>query len=462
MAHKLFLSTACIAIAAFCCTLAAAAEADTKKFPFYPSMLSTDTGKPVTPDKFESPEICGGCHPDIHAQWKGSMHSNAFNDPVFQALWKMGEKDTKGFTKNLCGGCHTVVGVVSGDLTFKDNQFVTNEIARQGVQCDVCHTIKDSSFLETPTYEPNNASLVVAPGDVKRGPYKDSVSPYHKSEYSELHTKSKFCANCHQVFHPVSNFHIERTYDEWKYSVYAQNDIQCQDCHMMPVEKSIEVAKTMKKPQNPGQPSTMGPKRDNMFTHEFVGANFTVPALLGAKGHADMAEKRLKSAAELDIIAPKTTKPGSMVTMGIKVSNVGAGHNLPTSLTEVRQMWLDIKVTDAQGKEVFRSGALDEKGDLGEEARIFCAYAVDKDGKHTVKPWEIVRFEYVKTIPPKGSATETFSFLTPPDAKLPLDVRVVLRYRSYPQSVANLLLGKDAPVLPIVDMVEKNIKMAAN
>ena len=100
MAHKLFSSTACIAIVALCCTLAAAAEADTKKFPFYPSMLSTDTGKPVTPDKFESPEICGGCHPDIHAQWKGSMHSNAFNDPVFQALWKMGEKDTKGFTKS--------------------------------------------------------------------------------------------------------------------------------------------------------------------------------------------------------------------------------------------------------------------------------------------------------------------------------------------------------------------------
>jgi len=38
----------------------------------------------------------------------------------------------------------------------------------------------------------------------------------------------------------------------------------------------------------------------------------------------------------------------------------------------------------------------------------------------------------------------------------------VLRYRSYPQSVANLLLGKDAPVLPIVDMTEKSVKIAAN
>jgi hypothetical protein len=116
-------------------------------------------------------------------------------------------------------------------------------------------------------------------------------------------------------------------------------------------------------------------------------------------------------------------------------------------------------VTDADGKQVFRSGDLDDKGDLKEEARIFNAYAVDKDGKHTVKPWEIVRFEYVKTIPPKGSTTETYSFLVPADARLPLDIKAVLRYRSYPQSVANLLLGKDAPVLPIVDMVEKSVKI---
>ena len=390
------------------------------------------------------------------------MHSSAFADPVFSALWKLGAKETAGFTTNLCGGCHTAIGVMSRDLTLKDGEFHTSDIARQGVQCDVCHTIKASAFLETPTHEPQNASLIVAPGPVKRGPYKDSASPQHETAYSDLHTKSEFCANCHQVFHPVSNFHIERTYDEWKYSVYAQSGIQCQDCHMMPIEKAIETAKTLKRPQNPGQPSIMGPKRDNMFTHEFVGANFTVPALLGNKQHAMLAEKRLKSAAELDISSPQSFAPGSLATISVKVTNAAAGHNLPTSLTEVRQMWLDIKVSDAEGKELFRSGALDAQGNLSADAKIFCAFAVDKNGQHTVKPWEIVRFESNKTIPPKGSATESFAFLLPQSAKGPLDIKAVLRYRSYPQAVANLLLGKDAPTLPIVDMVEKNIKANIN
>lgn len=229
---------------------------------------------------------------------------------------------------------------------------------------------------------------------------------------------------------------------------------------MMPVEKAIQVAQTLTRPQNPGQPCVIGPQRDNVFTHEFVGANFTVPALLGHKQHAEMAEKRLKSAAALDLKAPASAKAGQVVSVSVKVTNVGAGHNLPTSLTEVRQMWLDLKVTDAGGRELYRSGSLDSKGDLKEDARIFNAYAVDAKGQHTVKPWEIARFEYIKTIPAKGSMTEEFLFLLPQDAKGPLDVKAVLRYRSYPQSLANALLGKNAPTLPIVDMAEKAAKIA--
>ena len=95
-------------------------------------------------------------------------------------------------------------------------------------------------------------------------------------------------------------------------------------------------------------------------------------------------------------------------------------------------------------------------------ARIFDAYAVDKNGRHTVKPWEITRFEYNKTIPPKGSATENFSFLVPKKIKGSIDIKAVLRYRSYPQAVANMLLGKDAPTLPIVDMTGKSIKVNVN
>jgi hypothetical protein len=433
--------------------------AETPQFPFFPSQVRTETGKPLKHTDYESPEICAGCHTDIHTQWKGSMHAAAFIDPIFQALWKLGEKETNGLTNNLCGGCHGAVGVLANELTFKDGEFHAPDIAKEGVHCDLCHTITASSFADTPNYEPGNASFVASPGPVKRGPHKDSESPYHETAFSELHTSSLFCANCHQVFHPINNFHIERTYDEWKYSVYAQNDIQCQDCHMMPLEQAIETAKTLKKQKNPGKSAFMGPERDNIFTHQFVGANFTVPELLGNKEHGQIARKRLQSAARLDVDAPARLTAGDLAKISVTVTNVGAGHNLPTSLTEVRQMWLDVQVVDESGQEIYRSGGIDKNGNITGDPRIFNAHALDKDGRETLKPWEIAKFKYNHTIPPKGSATEDFFFVMPQNAKGALALYVTLRYRSYPQALANLLLGDNSFDLPICDMAKKELSI---
>src|SRR5690348_4361684 len=52
--------------------------------PFYPSRAGTD-GRNLTSGDFESTQLCSGCHMDIFTQWKGSMHSNAWKDPVYRA-----------------------------------------------------------------------------------------------------------------------------------------------------------------------------------------------------------------------------------------------------------------------------------------------------------------------------------------------------------------------------------------
>ena len=435
---------------------AAPAVAADEKFPFFPSLLSTAEGRAVASSDFEGPAICMGCHPGIYKQWNGSMHSNAFVDPVFQALWRIGVRETDGAVEKLCAGCHTAIGTVAGEVKLgADGVFQASDIAKKGVQCDLCHTIKAGRESETPTGEPQNASIVVDPGSVKRGPYKDADSPYHDTEYSEFHTRSEFCANCHNVFHPSNNFPIEDTYREWRTSVYAQAGIQCQDCHMMPVEKAIEAARTLVRPVNPGQPAIGGPQRGQMFTHEFVGANAVVTELLGAKMHAAIAVKRLQNAASIALELPEKAAPGAIVRFKVQVRNEAAGHNLPTSLTDVRQVWVEVLV-HAGGKEVFHSGAINSEGGVDPEAAMFHAQAVDKDGHHTTKPWEIVRFESNTSIPPKGSATPSYSFYLPPDASGPVTVKATLRYRSYDQGLANALLGAGAPTIPVIDMAAAN------
>jgi len=81
------------------------------------------------------------------------------------------------------------------------------------------------------------------------------------------------CGNCHNIFHPTNNFPIERTYDEWKYSIYSQNGIQCQDCPHGPGGNWRQVADTMTRPENmPDSPlegfaALSGPLRKVVHSH---------------------------------------------------------------------------------------------------------------------------------------------------------------------------------------------------
>jgi hypothetical protein len=230
---------------------------------------------------------------------------------------------------------------------------------------------------------------------------------------------------------------------------------------MMPVEKAVEAALTLVKPVNPGKASPLGPQRETVYTHEFVGANFVLPSLLGSENHARIAEDRLKSAAQLKIHLPEKAISGQLVRFKVEVINIGAGHNLPTSLTEVREIWLDVTVSDVKGNVLMRSGALDDHGGIDPEANIFNAVAVDEKGHVTHKPWRISHFARVRVIPPKGSDTSTFSFVLPDNLrKGELSIRSVLRYRSFSQELADELLGEGAIKVPVVDMVVKETSLS--
>ena len=438
--------------------------------PFPPSYITIEGHKSVKPEDWKDPRLCGQCHTVQYEGWNGSMHSNAFRDPVFQALWSLAEK-ADPILRNHCGACHTAIGTATQTVEFVPGLgvhggFKAPEVAEQGVGCDVCHTISGTNVNKTAVLEHGNSSYVLAPGNVKRAGLADAKSPYHDTTKSEHHQKSDFCGNCHNIFHPTNNFPVERTYDEWKYSVYAQNGIQCQDCHMVPVEVANKVADTMTRPENmtdsplEGFAALGGPLRKVVHTHGFIGGNAVIVKALG-KDKVENAEdlgrdknygeavKRLKSAASLHAFVAKKGDPLHELT--VKVTNERAGHHLPTSLTEVRQIWLEVVVTDDQGREVFRNGTLDANNEVPKDAVVFNAHAADKNGQYTQLPWEIARFTDVNTIPPKGYKYARYYFNTPADAKS-LKVATKLHYRSFAQQLADLLLGKGAVTVPSIEM----------
>lgn len=413
---------------------------DKKKSPFYPSRAATSAeGGYLDIDSFDPPETCQGCHQEIYDQWKGSMHSNAWNDPVYLALMRAASKATKGLTDNLCIGCHTPIGLTTGEATPGGERL--SPLSKNGVQCDFCHNISAITGI-------GNASFVLTPKkygrSLKFGPFKDASSPYHDTTYSDLHTKSELCGACHNVTHPLNRIPIERTYDEWKDSPYPAEGIGCQECHMSP-------GPGFKK--NPGRAAIGAKEREHIFTHYFVGGNTMVPSMLGSEKHARLAREMLQSAARMEIISVRNVRPGATATVVIRVHNSGAGHKLPTGFPEGREMWVDFSVLDGKGKELFRLGRIDGEGRLEEGTRNFKVVLGDDAGNIIdVEVWKASRILHDNRILPRGYADVRFDFPIPSDIEGRLTIKADLCYHSFSQAFVDHLLGKDAPKVPTVIM----------
>lgn len=414
----------------------------------------------VRVNQFIAPDVCEGCHTEIFNQWNGSMHSKAFTDPLWRAATKLFNKDAKTsgeiMEMKACVKCHTPLGFRSYSISSPaDDYDKLADLPAQGIFCNWCHNISEVKHLGDAGYEVEPGGGEDDPSTML-GPFKDSDSPYHPSKYSELHTKSEFCALCHNVSHAANKLPIEQTYNEWKNSPYNTGNpattVNCQDCHMRQRPGIPSTGKTAR-PDNPGQACNDGPQRPHLWTHYFVGANVVVPKLLGSELHSNMAVERLQNAADLEIIKDSAYRKNQLSHIKVKVINSGAGHYLPTGLTEVRQMWLDVKVTDAKGKVLLRSGELDAKGDIEANAVVFHTKLGNEKGEPVLNVAQADRILYDHRIPPKGYHIERYAFYIPAGASSPLSVEVRLRYRSISQPLVQVLLGDKAPEIPAIDMV---------
>ena len=72
-----------------------------------------------------------------------------------------------------------------------------------------------------------------------------------------------------------------------------------------------------------------------------------------------MAEARLKGAARLELKSPAKASAGKELALDVLVHNVAAGHSISTAVTELRRMWVELKIRDSQGKVLFENPGLD-------------------------------------------------------------------------------------------------------
>jgi hypothetical protein len=169
---------------------------------------------------------------------------------------------------------------------------------------------------------------------------------------------------------------------------------------MVPVATAMRVADEMKRPHDlenhglGGFAGMGGPMRDLVHDHGFVGGNSVVADAMGVPG-ADAVKgeaiKRLQNAVDLDFEMYPGKQGANLLK--VKVTNTRAGHHLPTSLTFIRQVWLEVEIMDDQG----RVAALLREARRGQpypgrSGEVHQHLGGFKRGVPTVNPWEVCRF----------------------------------------------------------------------
>ncbi len=309
----------------------------------------------VNKEGWTSSAVCGECHQAIHAVWQHSLHAMSWSNGVFQARYRRSIERYGEEQARACLSCHAPTVRHGGDFGVK------NAVTAEGVTCDFCHSVNAVDLSDSS--DPFRLTV----GGSKHGPLRHAQSPAHEVQDSQLHTRSEFCAPCHE-YRNANGLTVLGTYSEWKASPYAKRGKQCQDCHMPLVE---------------GRVVALGVKRDTP----------TSVNLHNISGSHDI--ERVRGAVELKLTGYEWF--GDRAWVYVSVKNKGSGHCFPTGLP-MRRAELVVTIRDG-AKPVderiipFQAVMEDKSGRvLQEEHRVFIEAArVRSDTR--IKPGETRKLE---------------------------------------------------------------------
>jgi hypothetical protein len=260
-----------------------------------PAPPATPGGAPGTPAAGRAPTKpafltaaqCGACHKEIYEEWKASYHGQAMVDPLFLKI-------SDGLKQEECIRCHAPVPLREAENW--ETPIARTDRREDAVTCLTCHQ---------------------AGGQVT-GPFQGLTGACRPVYDPDQRDVTKMCFACH-------NQH--KTGEEWLTGPYAPDAPEprlveaktCLDCHMPAVDR----------PLVPGGPVRSGRR------HTWPG------------GHS---MDQLKKAATLEV----ETKPtGDGDTAGVRVTtwvtNVGAGHSIPTDARH-RSFDVYVRLWDAAGR----------------------------------------------------------------------------------------------------------------
>ena len=275
-------------------------------------------------------ESCGSCHEDHYAQWSQSPHGTSASSPILEAMLPRVEEAWGLAAHDRCVGCHQP----------------RHSEHDESIGCVSCHAAVGN-------HAESDGELAIALDRPLAGPFEHpEPTVAHASRTSSFLGAPELCGTCHELTGP--RLAVEPTLTEYRASRFAEIDRTCADCHMPDdAERALS-----------NDSSTVR----QTSSHRFVGFD---PPWDASADEAALAAVRtrqlLDDALDLDVTP---TEDG----YAIVVSNVGAGHTVPTGASALRDLWVDVEVDGA-----LAHGRVVELGDIPMREETAVALLVDAD-----------------------------------------------------------------------------------
>ncbi|MGZ3477217.1 MAG: hypothetical protein ACXWUG_27015 [Polyangiales bacterium] len=426
--------------------------------PFAPAFTRVTTSVTIDTGLLGDPVQCVTCHADVAAQWEPSAHhDSSFANRLYAVGVEKTRKDRGNKVSRWCAGCHDPsllladakpgkAGIEVSPLIDHDD-LQKSPRAGDGIGCLVCHSTTEAARTGGGGY------LVSWRGFKEPDPKNaQSVADHKAAMKAPVMKQAEFCGSCHKVsLHADVNgkrwLRGQNDFDPWEQGpyafggqksaslIYAPDAPQksCQDCHMKPeaVTKGDLAGKLE------------GGKKV-VKSHRFLAANTAHAALNGDAETVAMQTTALAGVVRADVIAIRRgllaelvpdakIAAGEHVSIDVVVENTDVGHKFPSGTVDSNEVWLALDVLDAKGKLIARSGALDENGNLGDEAHKFAVLQLDGEGKPATlrDAHRFVAAGWDTTIPPKDSRVVRFGLEVPQNVALPLTVKARVQYRKF-------------------------------
>ncbi len=481
--------------------------------PFAPSLAKTDTGGAFDGRSLAGSQSCGtvGCHEQIVEEWQPSAHRYAAMDKVFLGIQEVMAKQNGAESTRYCGGCHDPISLFSGTKNIFVENLTGLQGYQEGVSCLACHAIRETDVKGNASYtvtQPREYLWQWQTNGLAKFA-RDFLIRSYPAEHGKLakraFKKPEYCAACHKQFidaevNRVGWVQLQNQYDNWANSHWnkkgdAAKTVECRECHMPLVDSTDPAAgDALDYNRKPGD--------QKHRSHRFLAANTVIPhaqrdELPGWEKHLQLTEQWLKGELPVPEIAdkwangpivtvelkvPPTVAPGEEIPLKVTMGSNKVGHDFPTGPLDIIQSWLEITVTDDQGRAVWASGKRDAKNFIQPGTFLFKAEPVDQHGnlidRHNL--WEMVGVRYRRALFPGYSDQVQFQIpcsgalaqdgtnapiaradvFDVPAAAMPAltaagEYRIVvaLNYRKVDQFLLNYLLGETntltAPVTEI-------------